>query len=455
MNNAVRSKLAEVHPDKEYPAELFSPFHAQLNAYKKQEIMAKLKKGELAGLVSTSALEMGIDIGDLSLCIMIGYAGNKASFLQQAGRVGRKGPGLIIQIFQENPLEQYYASNPIEFMEREPEHVTIDVSNPKIVLEHLQYAAHELNGKIPSPHNFFKLSAAKKADNFYQKLNEVTKGVWELTDKIEKYDNLLHGGRVYTVINQTSKEPMYEGVDEKSLLRDYHYGSVFLYNQKTFKVSRILSHKNEIWAIPFKADYTTRGQVTDSISVAEDAEQVTLNDLINLGKGDLIITRRLWGYKKVNLFGGGASELIEEGNMFPLKFGTEGLWLQFSNESVSEGSLHVVEHAMASAIPTIVKCSNNDFSAMSSKNLKEFNYQPTIVFYESVGGGAGIMQAIESRLNHICKKALGILMACDCDNGCPNCTHLSICEKGNENLDKMGGINILESMLNSLEVLQV
>lgn len=453
LNNTIRSRLGEVLKGVDIPIELFSPFHAQLNAYKKQDIMNKIKKGELIGVVSTSALEMGIDIGDLNLCIMIGYAGSKASFLQQAGRVGRKGPGLVIQIFQEDPLEQYYAANPAEFMEREPEHVTIDVSNPNIVAEHLQYAAHELNGSISSPHNFFKVSAARKAEEFSGNMQELTRGTLslKLSEKI-KYNNLLNSSKLYSVVYKQglTTETLYEGVDERSLLRDYHYGAVFLYNQRTYMVTRILSNKNEICAVPIKADYTTRSQINDSIYVLEENKLNSIKESIKIGRGRLEITRRLWGYKKVSLFGGTASDIIQDGNMYPVKYLTEGLWIQFPHIGMTEGALHVVEHAIASAIPTIVKCSNSDFSLLSSNNFKEFNYIPTIVCYETAGGGAGIVEAIEERIFHIFNKGLGILKSCPCASGCPNCTHLSICEKNNDPLDKTGGIQFMEGILDSL-----
>jgi DEAD/DEAH box helicase domain-containing protein len=452
LNNAIRSRLAEVTKGVNLPSELFSPFHAQLNAFKKQDIMGKLKKDELVGIVSTSALEMGIDIGDLNLCIMIGYAGSKASFLQQAGRVGRKGPGLVIQIFQEDPLEQYYAANPTEFMEREPEHVTIDVSNPNIVAEHMQYAANELNGSISSPHNFFKVSAARKSEGFSEKMIETSKGTWTLTDSELKYNYLLSSSKLFHVIHKqnTDSDPLYEGVDERSLLRDYHLGAVFLYNQQTYKVTRIVTSKNEIWAIPFKADYTTRSQINDSIYVVEEDSKKDMNELVTIGRGKLEITRRLWGYKKVNLYGGGSSELIQDTNMYPVKYTTEGIWIQFSNHAIGEAALHVVEHVIASAIPTIVKCAHSDFSLLSSNNMKEFNYSPTIVCYETGGGGAGITEAVGERIHHIFNKALGILKSCPCSNGCPNCTHLSICEKNNEPLDKEGGMHLIEDFLSGI-----
>ncbi len=448
LNNAIRSRLSEVSKGEEISQEFFTPFHAYLNSYKKQEVMGRIKKGELVGIVSTSALEMGIDIGDLDLCIMVGYAGSKASFLQQAGRVGRKGPGIVIQLFQENPLEQYYAINPKEFMEREAEHVSIDVGNPNIVAEHMQYAAHELNGKITSAHSYFKVSAARKSDNFTNKIIESGKGTWKLNESEIKYNNLLSSSKLYDVISQQglSREIILEGIDDRTMLRDYHFGAVFLYNQKSYKVIRILPSKNEIIVAQVKADYTTRGLINDSIYIIDQTKEINLTDVIGLVIGKLEITRRLWGYKKINLFGGGVSDLIEENNMYPVKYETDGLWIQFKQTNISDGALHVAEHAIASAIPTVVKCSQNDFSFLSSTNLKEFNYFPTIVFYETGGGGAGIMETISDRLINILNKAVAILKSCQCKQGCPNCTHLSTCERNNEVLDKSGGIELIKSI---------
>lgn len=454
LNKAIRTTLRDRWGMDEMPQEYFSPFHAHINAYKKEEIMSKIKKGELSGLVSTSALEMGIDIGDLDICIMVGYAGSKASFLQQAGRVGRKGPGLVIQIFQEDPLEQYYASNPVEFMERQAEHVSIDAANPNIVAEHLQYAAHELNGKLSGAHRFFKISAARKSPDFLKNMAEIKQGTWELTNKEIEYNPLVSSGRVYTILSQkgNTKDVILEGVDERTVLRDYHYGAVFLYNQQTYRILRISQKNNEILVVPVKADYTTISQVKDSIYIEKELERRRINDFLEFGKGTLEVTRRLWGYKKVSLYGGAVSELISENNMYPVKYTTEGLWLQFANNHIDDAALHVAEHALTSAIPSVVKCSNSDFALLSSSHLNEFGNTPTIVLYETGGGGAGIMDTVSERLEHILKKALSILDACDCIDGCPNCTHLSRCERNNESLDKRGGIGVIAGVLDGMKV---
>ncbi|MFC0189458.1 DEAD/DEAH box helicase [Fictibacillus aquaticus] len=458
LNRAIRSRIIELNDQRDIPNELFSPFHAQLTTIKKHQLMNQLKQGELIGLVSTSALEMGIDIGDLSLCIMVGYSGSKASFLQQAGRVGRNGPGLVIQIFQEDPLEQYYAKNPIEFIEREPEHVTIDVNNPNIISEHLKYAAYEQNGTLSLPQSFFRVGNIRKVEGFLDSW-DVKESKWKLKPKKITYNNLLINGRVYKVVlkNGMNTETLLEGVDERSLLRDYHNGAVFLHEEKTYKVQRIIQQSGEIHVIQQRFEYTTRSHITDSLVLKEKNTKSNLGEIFELGKGTFELIRRMWGFKKVSLYGGQIIEDLQESNMYPVKYSTDGLWINLLSyddfkQYLTESSIHVLEHAIASAIPTIVKCSNSDFGVISSVSMKEFSDLPTLVIYETGGGGAGIVDAVEERFIHILRKASGILNACSCTNGCPNCTHLSGCEQGNERLDKQGGIKLLELLQKNINL---
>ncbi|MEX6702299.1 Zn-binding domain-containing protein [Peribacillus frigoritolerans] len=92
-------------------------------------------------------------------------------------------------------------------------------------------------------------------------------------------------------------------------------------------------------------------------------------------------------------------------------------------KNIDESSIHVVEHATAAAIPSLIKCSQSDFSILSSVGMKEYSHRPVIILYETGGGGAGIVEMAEERLLHVMKKALAILRECPCEHGCPNCTH--------------------------------
>ncbi len=456
LNRAIRSRYYEKGLGENLPSELFTPFHAQLTAMKKHQLMKRLKQEELVGLVSTSALEMGIDIGELSLCIMVGYGGSKASFLQQAGRVGRKGPGLVIQIFQEDPLEQYYAANPREFIERQAEHVTIDVENPNIVSEHLKYAAYEQNGSMSLPQTFFRVAGVRRMEEFNE-IWKVEEPKWKLQSKEKlKYNYLLNSGKVYKVVLKTghTSETILNGVDERSLLRDYHYGAVFLYEDKTYRVHRINSKTCEIQVVQQRFDYTTRSQVADTINMIEEFKKDDISQNVELGLGKFEITRRLWGFKKNALYGGQINENLHESNMYPVKYTTKGLWIKLSNQMsyLTEGSIHVLEHAIASAIPTIVKCSTSDFGLLSSVNMKEFSFSSTIVIYETGGGGSGIVDAVQRRFFEIMEIALEILKVCPCNNGCPNCTHISTCERGNEPLDKEVGMALLRTCINNTKI---
>lgn len=452
LNRALRPKIQSITKKEHLSDELFAPFHAQLSGPVKQQLMTKLKNGELIGLVATSALEMGIDIGDLSLCMMIGYAGSKASFLQQAGRVGRKGPGIVVQLFHEDPLEQYYASNPSEFIERQPEVVSIDSANPTINAEHLMYAANECGGKLNSPHAYFKVSKARKVPSFLEEMEEVKRGTWMLKNPINQYNPLINSGKVFQVVHKQGMNTtiLFEGVDERSQLRDYHPEAVFLYKERTYRVHRVLQGKGVIEVVPVKLDYTTKSQINDSVSVLEEQGTTEHGDSILVSHGQLEITRRLWGYKKIKLLGNAVIDEVQSTSAYPSKYQTDGLWIHF-NQSIEniidDGSIHVFEHAIAAAIPSLVKCSQSDFSMLSSVSRKEFSSRPVIILYETGGGGAGIVEMVEERLHHIMRKALAILRSCSCNSGCPNCTHLAICERSNEPLNKVGGIALLENVI--------
>ncbi|MCP3764576.1 DEAD/DEAH box helicase [Domibacillus sp. A3M-37] len=455
LNRAVRPALQESVRNTDLPEELFSPFHAQVAGPLKERLMNQLKSNELAGLVATSALEMGIDIGDLSVCLMIGYAGSKASFLQQAGRVGRSGPGLVVQLFQEDPLEQYYATHPDEFMERKPEYVTIDSQNAKMTAEHSIYAANECGGKLKSPHAFFKISKARQETSFQKYMTEMKRGVWSITTPVESYEPLIAGGKIYQVVHKSgmNADVLYEGVDERSRLRDYHTDAVFLHNQRLYRVHRILYKKGVIEARPVAADYITRSHIQDTVSVTNEKGTTEQSGVI-VSYGDLDITVRLWGYKKVKILGGAVIEDVQETTEYPVKYSTEGLWIQFVPQIINvmnERGLHVIEHAMAAAIPSLIKCAQGDFAMTSSVSLKDFSFRPTIILYETAGGGAGIAGLVQERLAELFQKALAILSACSCKDGCPNCTHLSSCDRGNEGLDKRNGMEVLERLIEEIQ----
>lgn len=455
LNQAVRPALQESLKTGELPDELFSPFHAQVAGPVKEKLMNQLKSNELAGLVTTSALEMGIDIGDLSVCLMIGYAGSKASFLQQAGRVGRSGPGLVVQLFQEDPLEQYYAAHPAEFMERKPEYVTIDSQNAKMTAEHAIYAANECGGKLKSPHAFFKISKARHEPSFQEHMTEIKRGVWSIAAPVDSYEPLIAGGKIYQVVHKSgmNADVLYEGVDERSRLRDYHTDAVFLHNQKPYRVHRILHKKGIIEAYPVSVDYITRSHIQDAVSVINKKEAAEQSGVI-VSHGDLDITVRLWGYKKVKIRGGALIEDVQEIMEYPVKYSTEGLWIQFKpniEHEMNERGLHVIEHALAAAIPSLIKCAQGDFAMTSSTSIKDFSFRPTMILYETAGGGAGIAEMVQERLAELFQKAHAILTACPCEDGCPNCTHLSSCDRGNEGLDKRNGIEVLERLIKEIQ----
>lgn len=461
LNTTLKSRFFELNklPTSLGSSNLFASFHGKLTGEKKTELMNQLKNGDVVGVVSTQALEMGIDIGALSLCIMIGYAGSKAAFLQQAGRVGRNGPGVVVQIFQEEPLEQYYATHPNEFFERDPEHVAIDYANSRIVEEHLRYAAYEQRGELSLPQNYFKASVLRKIREESPEWRQDGE-VWKLNSKTVQYAPLLSFGKNYKVVYKQGQreETLLQGLDDRSVIRDYFIDAVFRHDDgRLFRVNRILN-SGKIFVVPSRQDYVTRSYVSDTVRVLEKTNTGALSDDIGVLTGRLEIVRRMWGYKKIKINGNDDDSQMYESSMWPVRFSTDALWLELPSisslsgvkwsQSELEAGLHVAEHVLAAAIPMVIKCSHGDFLSMSSMGFEGF---PAIVLYETAGGGAGLMDAIRNRLQHLMRKAYSILTTCSCSEGCPNCTHLSQCERDNAPLNKNAGIWLLRYLLEQLE----
>lgn len=469
LNATLKSRLFELNrlTTSSSASHLFASFNGKLTAEKKAELMNQLKNGDVVGVVSTQALEMGIDIGELSLCIMIGYAGSKAAFLQQAGRVGRSGPGVVIQIFQEEPLEQYYSAHPDEFFERDPEHVAIDYANYRIIGEHLNYAANEQGGELNVPQNYFKPSVVRKVmsgssewiqDGPVTRLN---------TEKVD-YAPLLSFGKTYRVVYKQGQrmEPLLQGLDDRSVIRDYFINAVFRHDDgRLFKVNRI-TNNGDIYVSLSHLDYETRSYVSNTVQISEEDGREPVAGSIDVVTGRVEVVRRMWGYKKVRMNSGEQDPQTYESSMWPVRFSTDALWIEFPKvflgtameggdmgETLTFGSLdaalHVTEHVVAAAIPMVIKCAYGDFQSMSITSFD--GGAPAIVLYEAAGGGAGIVDAIRERLPHVLRKAYSILTTCACEHGCPNCTHLSQCERENTPLNKADGIRMLRYLIEHFE----
>lgn len=450
--------------------ELFLPYHAYLTQETKEMTIRKLEQGEILGVVTTSALEVGIDVKCLDVCILLGYPGSQASFWQQAGRVGRSRDGVVIMMVQEEPLQQYFARNPREFFELPPESATINTNNPRLLKEHLVYAAHEQGGTVTNAINYVRSSSLRKVVADTSDQWQQIEGKLLYQGDPPRYQTLVTMGETYTVVtkNGWNEEVLFQSVDGRSLIRDYHVDAVFLGsdNRTFYKVKWVNNKQRKVLVEPIRADYHTRGIVRDSIEVLDISNPFKSGDEIKANLGNIIVKRSTFGYKKVYNHGAIPPETIQLTNTYPVTFQTEAFWLMWDQEGKNiikgllkevqereliayeeliEGGLHAIEHAVASAIPAIVKCNMADFQHTSFYSGSAVFGMPGLFFYDSQsGGGSGIVEVIAEKFGVLLEKARQIMSSCGCSEGCPSCIQLFHCERQNEPLHKAGGLIVLE-----------
>jgi len=435
-------------------------YNGMLAVDERKQVINAIKKSDVHLVIATNALEVGIDIGDLSFAILIGYPGSKAAFSQQIGRVGRKGEGIAVMILEDEPLQQYYMQNPQLFLEKPPEVVRIDPKNKELLKRHLTYLQEELGRRLHVEDLLMFESDSAKAESMISELEDLTE---ELTDRCSLRSAT---SRSYKVVSTRNREVVLEGVDEWTALRDFHERAIYWNaNEKGYRVDSINRKSLEILVQPLtgEVEYYTQSIFKDSITITENFSSKDLLTNLTLSTGVLNIKRSVFGYTK-SYFN---SRVQETQNLeIPLSsdFNSEGVWFQLSRQVIQhledylgddltteklDGSVRAAEHVLLSVIPDTVICDGKDISSFSGLSISSFDNKPVIGFYGNLSGGMGVTKAIGDNLDRITKSALQLLENCSCKGGCPSCIQYP--GKDNANLSKNGGHKVLKLISETIE----
>jgi len=279
---------------------LISAYRAGFLARERREIESKLAKGELLAVISTSALELGIDIGALDLCLLVGYPGSIVATWQRGGRVGRNGrDSAMILIGGEDALDRYFVRNPLELMGRAPESAVVNPFNPDILKRHLICAASELPIKTGGPfmanHYFMKAAAAREKQG---KLLRNAKGdVLYSGQKSPHRDVSLRGtGTSYNIISSVTGENMGE-IDGFRAFRETHPGAVYLHNSRAYLVDELDFDTLTIKVSPANVNFYTRVRASKDTEILE-TEEARYAWGTKFFRGRLKVTDHVTGYEK-------------------------------------------------------------------------------------------------------------------------------------------------------------
>jgi DEAD/DEAH box helicase domain-containing protein len=237
----------------------------------RRAIEARLAAGDLLCVVSTSALELGIDIGNLDLCILVGYPGTIMSTWQRAGRVGRDGShsGLVL-IAHEDALDQYFMNHPEVFFDMPPETALINPDNPVISRAHLVCAAADLALKKGEPLLAGPVQTAlRELEASGRLLRSVNNDIWFAAQKSPHREVSLRGtGRTIPIFLENTRQSLGE-IDRYRAFFDTHDGAVYLHQGNTYVVTRFDHEKGSVEVIPKQVNYYTRARSSKSTQIME------------------------------------------------------------------------------------------------------------------------------------------------------------------------------------------
>jgi DEAD/DEAH box helicase domain-containing protein len=436
-------------------AERISAYRAGLLPEERRDIEARLANGDLLAVITTSALELGIDIGDLDLCLLVGYPGSVISTWQRGGRVGRSGQdSALILIAGEDALDQYFMRNPRDFIDREPESAVVNPFNIQIMTQHLVCAAAELT--LKTDERILEAENASEALAQLEKEGQLLKTVdgKEICArrKAPHRDVDLRGaGNRFQIINKQTDKLTGE-VDDYRAFRETHPGAVYLHKGDSFVVDRLDLSTRTIFVSKARVDYYTRvraHKLTEIIKI--ENKKFVWGTNVYIGK--IKVTDQVMEYERWRIRSKTIIDRITL-DLPPQIFETEGLWYQIpaaiqrkckSKHFDLMGALHAIEHAAIGIFPLLVMADHNDVGGMSTDFHPQMG-SAVIFIYDGIPGGAGLTQLAFAKARRLFEYTRKVIRDCPCKSGCPSCIQSSQCGSGNRPMDKKGALFILDRL---------
>ncbi len=426
-----------------------SSYRAGFLPEERREIEHNLASGKMRGVISTSALEMGIDIGGLDVCILVGYPGTMVTTWQRAGRVGRQGrDSLIVLVAQADALDQYFIKYPDQFFGRPMETAIVDPDNPYVVKDHLPCAAQELPLKDDDPFFDLKTHAAvmQELSQARHLLQSAAGDAWFARSRFpQKEVNIRGMGDSFSIFLEGRKKPI-GSIDGHRALRECHPGAVYLHKAKTYTVQRLDLERHNVWVEPIEPNYFTRIQTDKDTEILEVREKRQMAQFLAC-TGRLKVTERLLSYEKRRLPG---QELVGQVplDLPPSIFETVGMWLEIPDEVKAAvyaegrhfmGGIHALEHVLISMFPLFALADRYDIGGISHPAHPQVG-RAAIFIYDGYPGGVGLAERAYEILEDLLKRTRELIDACPCEDGCPSCVHSPKCGSGNKPLDKEAAV---------------
>jgi len=468
-------------------ADRVGAYQAALPDDRRREIEARLHSGDLRGVWSTSALELGVDVGGLDAVLLDGYPGTRMSAHQRAGRAGRgDDPALVVMIGGEDQLDQYLMTHPTDFFEAPPEDAICDPANDQLLPRHVACAADE--------HWLSPADERRFGESFPGVVGSLTDD--GTLDRRETAQGLrwVHAGSSspqQSVNLRTATEREISLLDKSSgetiatlgfadALRDAHPGAIYHQQGRTYEVvdldlNRDIAELRQSWA-----DYYTRVLSEKDIVVNADLAERDLSARPDVAVrfADVTVTERITGFVRRDAatgdsLGESALDLPEttlrtKGLYFPVPEDVEGEMRAMDGRAAAadggnevdastdrdaapggehafNGGIHAAEHGLISLFPFHLLCDRADVGGISTPYHAHTD-GPTVFVYDGYPGGVGLTRRGHERIEELMDRTASLIAGCDCEGGCPACVQSPHCGNANEPLAKRPAVHLLRAL---------
>jgi len=395
----------------------------------RREIEAGLRNGTVRGVVSTSALELGIDIGHLDAAVITGYPGTIASTWQQAGRAGRHaGTSVAVLVASSNPLDQYVVNHPQYLLGSSPEHGRVNPENLYILMSHLTAAAFELPFTDDEQ---FGVPSTQEALAYLEQqgLLRHAAGRWYWSaPTYPAADVSLRSATSenFVVVDTTSPTPRVIGeVDRISAPMLLHEDAIYIHQAQQYHVDRLDYEEKKAYVHKVDVDYYTDADLSVDIKVLDVLKQDN-SPPVPRAFGEVRVSSLVTLFKKIKLYthenvGSGPVHLPEE------QMHTQAYWLSFpapmcaglGQEELTAG-LGGLAYLLANLAPLHVMCDRRDLHAVPQVR-SSFTQMPTVFIYDHYPGGIGLSERLYDLHRDVLQGALAAVESCPCAEGCPSC----------------------------------
>ncbi|MCZ4496452.1 MAG: box helicase [Thermoleophilia bacterium] len=435
-----------------------APYRAGYTPEQRRATERALASGELLGVVATSALELGIDIGALQASVVVTFPGTITSLRQRWGRAGRgQVQGLGVLIAGEDALDQYFMRNPEELLDRAVEHAIVSVRNPRILQPHLLAAASEvpLGGEVDEALWPEVLAGCIEELCAHGQLRQAPAGyVFSGAGSPSGGISLRSTGGGDVVIIDAEDGQLLGTVEIGRAATSVHPGAVYLHRGEKYLVEQLDTRRLEAFVRKRTMPYYTMPKVDTQVDLQHVIASRALADSgLQIGFGRVTVTDQLVGYQRIDAQTHRPIDVVDE-HLPPIAFETEAVFFA-APESVEEaldadtllGALHAAEHGLIALLPLIATCDRWDIGGLSINIHETFGGGPGIFVYDGHPGGIGIVEAGYARFERWAAAARDAIAGCGCESGCPSCVQSPKCGNLNEPLDKAGAVRVLDALL--------